>query len=101
MSREEDCPDLMISVRGDVQGVGFRWWTRRLAETLGISGAVWNMPDGSVGIRAQGPREAMDRFIESLSRGPSRALVEAVDIAPAPAGKHYRGFSITFGQEEE
>jgi acylphosphatase len=98
---DEGFLDLRISVRGAVQGVGFRWWTRRLAETLGISGAVWNMPDGSVGIRAQGTRKAMDEFLEALSLGPSRAVVKAVETAVVPGGKHYRGFSITFGQEEE
>lgn len=98
---QEDLLDLSISVRGAVQGVGFRWWTRRLAEMLGISGAVWNQPDGSVGIRAQGTRKAMEEFVKALSLGPSRAVVRAVETAAAPGGKHYRGFSITFGQEEE
>lgn len=66
-------------VTGRVQGVGFRWWTRRTARDLGIRGTVRNCRDGSVEIHAQGPDAAMDRFRERLERGPTSARVEEVE----------------------
>ena len=37
-----------IFVRGRVQGVGFRWWTRARALELGLSGFARNLTDGRV-----------------------------------------------------
>lgn len=51
-----------IFVRGRVQGVGFRWWTRARALELGLDGFARNMADGRVEICAQGPREAIERL---------------------------------------
>ena len=39
---------LLVSIRGHVQGVGFRMWTEREAEVFGLRGWVKNEPDGSV-----------------------------------------------------
>ncbi|MGL4265782.1 MAG: acylphosphatase, partial [Weissella cibaria] len=37
-----------VIVRGRVQGVGFRYFTKQLADKLGVTGVVWNASDGSV-----------------------------------------------------
>lgn len=66
-------------VRGQVQGVGFRWWTRSLAQRLGVSGTVRNHPDGSVEVCAEGPDEALDALHRELQHGPPGAVVEAVE----------------------
>lgn len=66
-------------VRGRVQGVGFRYWTRSLAERLGVSGTVRNHPDGSVEVCAEGPDEALDALHRELQHGPPGAVVEAVE----------------------
>ena len=66
-------------VRGQVQGVGFRWWTRSLALRLGLSGTVCNHPDGSVVVQAEGSDEALDALHRELLHGPPGAAVEAVD----------------------
>ncbi|EPC99360.1 acylphosphatase, partial [Lacticaseibacillus paracasei subsp. paracasei Lpp227] len=42
-----------IVVRGRVQGVGFRWATKMIADNLDISGTIENRSDGSVFIRLQ------------------------------------------------
>jgi acylphosphatase len=66
-------------VHGRVQGVGFRWWTRRIAERLGIAGSVRNLPDGTVEVRAAGPRDAMREFESRLRHGPRSATVERLE----------------------
>lgn len=61
----------MVFVRGRVQGVGFRWWTRARALELGLVGHARNMPDGRVEVLAQGPREAVEQLVELLGEQPS------------------------------
>ena len=56
-------------VRGRVQGVGFRWWTRSRALELGLVGSAANLPDGRVEVVAEGPRAACEQLLAAL-RGP-------------------------------
>lgn len=71
-------------VIGRVQGVGFRWWTRRTATDLGLHGWVRNERDGSVVVHAGGPVEALARLEEALLRGPTAARVDRLEsILPA------------------
>ena len=58
-------------VRGDIQGVGFRWWTRARALELGLDGYAKNLPDGRVEVLAQGPREDCARMLDLLTEQPS------------------------------
>lgn len=54
-------------VRGHVQGVGFRWWTRARALEIGLVGHARNMDDGRVEVVAEGEPEGLDR-LEALLR---------------------------------
>ncbi|WP_114906218.1 acylphosphatase [Ornithinimicrobium murale] len=56
----------LVFVRGRVQGVGFRWWTRARALELGLVGHARNLPDGRVEVNAQGPEDAVSALIELL-----------------------------------
>lgn len=56
---------------GQVQGVGFRYHTQRIASKLNIVGFVANQNDGSVLIEAQGEKLEMDEFIEVVKQSPS------------------------------
>lgn len=58
-------------VRGQVQGVGFRWWVRARALELGLVGHARNMLDGRVEVLAQGEREAIDALEHLLRERPS------------------------------
>jgi acylphosphatase len=60
-----------IFVRGRVQGVGFRWWTRARALELGLVGFARNMDDGRVEICAQGQLEAIERLRDLIEEEPS------------------------------
>lgn len=66
-------------LHGRVQGVGFRWWTRKTAESLGVVGTVKNLADGSVRVMARAEKEVLDRFADKLRKGPSMARVESVE----------------------
>ncbi|WP_347351774.1 acylphosphatase [Intrasporangium sp.] len=58
-------------VRGRVQGVGFRWWTRARALELGLTGHARNMSDGRVEVVAQGDRVAVERLQTLLAEQPT------------------------------
>lgn len=64
---------LTAFVRGDVQGVGFRWWTRARALELGLAGHAANLADGRVQVVAEGERGACSRLLQLLSEQPSSA----------------------------
>ena len=73
-------------VVGRVQGVGFRWWTRRTAVELGLHGWVRNEPDGSVVVHAGGPEAALSGLEDALRRGPTASRVDRLEpIEPSGA----------------
>jgi acylphosphatase len=53
-------------VHGQVQGVGFRWWTRTKALGLGLTGSARNLPDGRVEVVAEGSRNACSALLDQL-----------------------------------
>lgn len=88
-TNDEAPPARGFRVHGRVQGVGFRWWTRKTADELGLSGSVRNVPDGTVEIRAAGPADALAELERRLQSGPRSAVVrrvERLDPGRVPAG---------------
>ena len=81
-------------VVGRVQGVGFRWWTRRLAERLGVVGWVRNCADGSVECEAKGAADVVEQLRVELERGPTHARVDAVDCAELEVERDGQGFEV-------
>jgi acylphosphatase len=81
-------------VKGHVQGVGFRWWTRRTAQTLGIRGTVRNASDGTVRVVAAGSRERLERFEAALESGPPAGRVDAVVRESPPGALEHDSFEI-------
>ncbi len=72
-------------VTGRVQGVGFRWYVRRVAHEMGLWGSVRNEPDGSVTVLAGGSADALTRLRDALQVGPEGAQVETVVELPMAA----------------
>jgi acylphosphatase len=72
---------LRATVRGYVQGVGFRAYVRRRALALGLDGYVRNTWDGDVEVLAMGPRRELESLLDDLRRGPSESEVSSVDAA--------------------
>ena len=69
---------LTAAVKGRVQGVGFRWWTRARALELGLTGSATNLADGRVEVVAEGPRDAAEALLDLLRGGTSPGRVEFV-----------------------
>lgn len=82
-------------VRGRVQGVGFRWWTRATAlEIGGLSGYAGNLGDGRVQVVAEGARDQCQQLLDWLQHGDTPGRAEGVtDIWSEPRGG-YDGFEI-------
>ena len=75
------------TVRGGVQGVGFRDAAVRRARQLGVLGWVRNDADGSVLVHAEGTRDAVDGLVAFLGEGPRLARVASVEVeAVKPEG---------------
>ncbi len=68
------------TVRGIVQGVSFRWYTRQEAGRLGVTGWVRNHHDGSVRIEVQGPGDAVESLLAWARHGPTHARVTTLDV---------------------
>lgn len=66
-------------VRGRVQGVFYRAFTRQTARHLGLPGWAKNLPDGTVEVRVSGTSEELDRLRNRLSQGPRAARVAGID----------------------
>jgi len=88
MSGKGDARAVRATVRGAVQGVGFREETVRRAEELGVLGWVRNGEDGSVQVHAEGPSAAVEAFVEFLREGPRAARVEKFDVADTKVEGH-------------
>ena len=85
---------LRLVVRGRVQGVWFRGWTREQARALGVEGFARNLHDGSVEVVVQGPREAAEALVEACRKGPASARVDAVNSVEAAPGDDLAGFRV-------
>jgi acylphosphatase len=83
-----------MTVHGDVQGVGFRWFTRQVAEHLGVSGTVANLRDGSVRVIARARPEALERFEALLREGPPHATVTHLEVQELAETYSGIGFEI-------
>jgi acylphosphatase len=82
-----------VLVRGRVQGVFFRAEARDRAESLGVSGWVRNLPDGSVEAVFEGEDDRVESMVDWCRRGPAGAEVEVVDVErEEPSGE--RGFRV-------
>ena len=76
----------LFTIRGHVQSVFFRASTRRVAESLGISGHAINLPNGDVEVLASGNADALDQLAEWLQDGPPHARVD--DVAVLEVDRH-------------
>lgn len=84
-----------ITVRGRVQGVGYRMFVWRAAREFGLVGAVWNEPDGrTVVVEVEGTHTAIEQLYALCQQGPPRAAVEEVHIEWLMPGRRYSDFRI-------
>jgi acylphosphatase len=79
-------------IRGEVQGVGFRWAVQRQAGQLGLTGYAENLPDGSVRVEAEGDPDRLDLLESFLHQGPRWAEVASLDSQRVPATGEFASF---------
>ncbi len=89
---EDEIEALNFSIRGRVQGVGFRYAMVNEARRLGLTGWVRNRRDGSVEALACGKPAALDALVRWSERGPAGARVDECIVAPIEADKALRDF---------
>jgi acylphosphatase len=97
MSRKSSPERLHAVVRGDVQGVGFRWFVQRVATDLGLDGWVKNRTDRAVELVAEGPAEMLDALLVAVREGPPSSSVASVQVSRAAPRGDQRGFRIESG----
>lgn len=83
-------------VSGRVQLVMYRDFATRKARGLKLVGEVQNIPDGTVRVVAEGPREKLEAYVEKLKRGSLLSRVESVAASWLPATNTYTVFSINY-----
>ena len=74
-----------VTIRGRVQGVGYRYWVEQQARARGLEGWVRNRRDGSVEALFAGPPDVVSGTVALCRRGPASARVDAVEEEPANA----------------
>ena len=72
-----------VVIGGRVQGVGFRAWMVREAQSLGVWGWVRNRPDGSVEALVYGETDAVEELLRRCRLGPMLAQVRTIDESAA------------------
>lgn len=87
---------MALTVYGRVQGVGFRWMTKMVADKLHIVGFVSNNQDGSVYIEASGAEKDLQEFIAAVKASPTPSgHVSHVDEKPIEPEPKLTRFRVT------
>lgn len=83
-------------ISGRVQGVGFRWFVKRIGERLGLDGYVRNLFDGQVEALAEGPEDMVAKFRKEITLGPGFSVVTEVKEYEVEPKRDRSGFNVTF-----
>ena len=81
-------------IKGEVQGVGYRFFAQRAAARHQIVGYVRNCPDGTVEALAEGPAVSVEAFKNDLATGPQWAVVDQMEEINLDPSGTYSAFRI-------
>ena len=87
---------IKITVYGQVQGVGFRYHTRKKAQELSLTGYVTNKPDHTVEVVADGSDDQLKALIEWAKKGPDRASVSRIEVENCLPINRFDAFVIEY-----
>ncbi|HOX36485.1 MAG TPA: acylphosphatase [Candidatus Brocadiia bacterium] len=97
-SRNDDKITVHVVIEGLVQGVGFRYATRRFAADHDLGGWVKNRPDGRVEALFEGRRSAVQAAVDWCRKGPPASRVENVNVTYLQSEGRSDGFRIASGK---
>lgn len=81
---------------GRVQGVGFRFFVQSNAKSMGITGWVKNMSDGSVTMELQGEAETVERLMAKIRKGNDWIRVTNYEVEDLPVVEGENTFAIRY-----
>ncbi|MEM4417394.1 MAG: acylphosphatase [Nitrososphaerota archaeon] len=90
-----------IVVDGDVQGVGFRYYVRREARRLGVTGYVENLEDGTVKVVGEAGEEILKQLVEKIKAAPPPARVVSLQLQYGKPTGEFKTFKIKVGELAE
>lgn len=96
VARMKDAARARVEIRGRVQGVFFRAFTRDVGDRLGLGGWVRNLPDGSVEAVFEGEKTAVAEAIRICRRGPPASRVDDVDVRWEEYRGEFGAFTIRY-----
>ncbi|MBN1469194.1 MAG: acylphosphatase [Fusobacteriaceae bacterium] len=73
-------PRYNITVKGRVQGVGFRYFVQSISINMNLSGWVKNLDNGNVEFEVENDEEFLDLFLQKLKKGNGFSRIEDLDI---------------------
>jgi len=85
-----------LSVKGKVQGVGYRAFAARVASQRGLCGGVRNLEDGRVKLEVEGRKDQILTLIEDLKNGPLAARVTSIDVEWSLATGRFVDFQVWY-----
>ncbi len=89
-----DLKRVHVIIFGEVQGVFFRDFTKKIADSIGVFGWVKNNSNGSVEAIAEGSKKQLDEFLEKCSKGPQTSEIVEVRRLWEKASGEFKGFGI-------
>lgn len=82
-----------VLYRGWVQGVGFRYTARRVAQDYRVTGFVRNLPDGGVELLVEGPEVEIEGFLRAV-QGAMSGYIRGIEVQPVEPTGRYASFEI-------
>ena len=83
-----------VLYEGYVQGVGFRWTTKRLAQGYDVSGWVRNLPDGRVELQVSGEEDEVSAFLRAIRESTLGGHIDAEHTTEIEIPNPFKGFRI-------
>ena len=85
---------LQVLYSGRVQGVGFRFTVKMVAQGFDLTGTVRNLPEGRVELIAEGERAELEEFLKGIQDSDVGAFIRGEEKSWSEAKNEFRGFEI-------
>ena len=85
---------MCVLYSGRVQGVGFRYTAKSVANGYEVTGTIKNLPDGRVELLAEGERAELEAFREGIRESGLSHFIQHEDVSYSEALNEFRGFEI-------